>query len=105
MSSTTITTSGRRSRVGSMKERQPAGGVQKRVAVLGMGAMGSRMGFSLLKAGHSVTVWNRTPEGTKPLIEQGASMAASPKEAAEDADVVLSMVRDDEASRRVWLAP
>ena len=76
-----------------------------RVAVLGMGAMGSRMGFSLLKAGHSVTVWNRTPEGTKPLIEQGASMAASPKEAAEDADVVLSMVRDDEASRRVWLAP
>ena len=76
-----------------------------RVAVLGMGAMGSRIAASLLKAGHSVTVWNRTIERTKPLVEQGASAAASPRAAAEGADAVLSMVRDDEASRRVWLAP
>ena len=76
-----------------------------RVAVLGMGAMGSRMAISLLKAGHSVTVWNRTPDRTRPLVEQGASAAGSPREAAKDADVVLSVVRDDQASRRVWLAP
>src|SRR4051812_39855425 len=76
-----------------------------RVAVLGMGAMGSRMAISLLKAGHSVTVWNRTPDRTKPLLEHGATAAASPCEAATDADVVLSVVRDNEASRRVWLSP
>src|SRR3569623_1144785 len=76
-----------------------------RVAVLGMGAMGSRMAISLLKAGHSVTVWNRTPDRAKPLVEQGASTAASPRDAAKGADVVLSVVRDNAASRRVWLSP
>lgn len=76
-----------------------------RVAALGMGAMGSRMAVSLLKAGHSVTVWNRTTDRTKPLVEHGASTAASPREAAKGAEVILSVVRDDEASRRVWLAP
>lgn len=76
-----------------------------RVAVLGMGAMGSRMGISLLKSGHSVTVWNRTSERTRPLVELGASVAASPREAAKDAEVIVSMVRDNEASRRVWLSP
>jgi 3-hydroxyisobutyrate dehydrogenase-like beta-hydroxyacid dehydrogenase len=70
-----------------------------------MGAMGSRMAVSLLKAGHSVTVWNRTADRTKPLVEQGASAATSPREAARGADFVLSVVRDNEASRRVWLAP
>ncbi|HEX4310055.1 MAG TPA: NAD(P)-dependent oxidoreductase, partial [Acidobacteriaceae bacterium] len=76
-----------------------------RVAVLGMGAMGSRMAISLLRAGHSVVVWNRTPDRTKPLIEQGATAATSPFEAAKHADLVLSVVRDNEASRRVWLSP
>jgi 3-hydroxyisobutyrate dehydrogenase len=76
-----------------------------RVAVLGMGAMGSRMAMSLLKAGHSVTVWNRTAARTKPLVELGASVATSPYHAAKGADVVLSVVRDNEASRRVWLSP
>lgn len=76
-----------------------------RIAVLGMGSMGSRMATSLLKAGHSVVVWNRTPDRTKPLIEQGASAAQSPNEAAKHADLVLSVVRDNEASRRVWLSP
>jgi len=76
-----------------------------RVAVLGMGAMGSRMALSLLKAGHSVVVWNRTPGRATHLIEQGASVAATPYDAAKDADIVLSVVRDNEASRRVWLSP
>src|SRR3569833_2863789 len=75
-----------------------------RVAVLGMGAMGSRMAISLLRAGHSVIVWNRTAARTQPLIGQGATTAASPYEAAKGADIVLSVVRDNEASRRVWLS-
>lgn len=76
-----------------------------RVAVLGIGAMGSRMALALLRAGHSVTVWNRTVPRAQPLVDQGASFAASPRAAAADAQYILSMVRDDEASRNVWLSP
>ncbi|KAB5625419.1 NAD(P)-dependent oxidoreductase [Pseudomonas putida] len=75
------------------------------VAVLGLGAMGSRMATSLLKAGHHVTVWNRTPQAALPLVGVGAVHAQNPHEAAQSADVVLSMVRDDEASKEVWLHP
>jgi cation diffusion facilitator CzcD-associated flavoprotein CzcO len=76
-----------------------------RVAVLGMGAMGSRMAAALLRAGHAVTVWNRTAAHAQPLVEQGAKLADSPRAAATDAEIVLAMIRDDEASRRVWLLP
>ena len=74
------------------------------VSVLGMGAMGSRMAAVLLAAGHEVTVWNRSEVRTKPLAEAGAKVASTPREAAVGAEFVISMVRDDEASRQVWLA-
>jgi 3-hydroxyisobutyrate dehydrogenase-like beta-hydroxyacid dehydrogenase len=76
-----------------------------RVAVLGMGAMGSRMAAALLRAGHSVTVWNRTEARAQPLLAQGAKMGRSPRTAAAESEFVVSMVRDDEASRHVWLSP
>jgi 3-hydroxyisobutyrate dehydrogenase len=75
-----------------------------RVAVLGLGAMGSRMAISLLKADHEVIVWNRTPAAAQALVEKGAVAAPTPRHAARDAEAVLSMVRDDQASRRVWVA-
>jgi 3-hydroxyisobutyrate dehydrogenase len=53
-----------------------------KVTVLGLGAMGSRMAANLLKAGHAVTVWNRSPEAAKTLVTAGAKLAASPKAAA-----------------------
>ncbi len=74
------------------------------IAVLGMGAMGSRMASNLLKASHSVTVWNRTPEAATGLVAAGARQAATPKAAATNADFIISMVRDNEASREVWLS-
>lgn len=74
------------------------------IAVLGTGAMGSRMAAALLRAGHSVTVWNRTSARAQPLVEQGAVLAATPRAASDGAQIVLAMVRDDEASRQVWLA-
>jgi 3-hydroxyisobutyrate dehydrogenase len=74
-----------------------------KISVLGLGAMGSRMASNLLKAGHQVTVWNRTPAAAQALVAAGAIQAASPKEAASGAEFVLAMVRDDEASRQVWL--
>jgi 3-hydroxyisobutyrate dehydrogenase len=75
------------------------------VTVLGMGAMGSRMAQSLLEAKHSVTVWNRDPARTQPLVKKGATAAATPAQAVANADLALSMVRDIEASREVWLSP
>ncbi|MDX1420408.1 MAG: NAD(P)-dependent oxidoreductase [Rubricoccaceae bacterium] len=74
------------------------------VAFLGLGAMGARMAARLLDAGHPVIVYNRTPERAAPLRDRGATVADSPRAAAEQADVVVAIVRDDEASRAVWLA-
>ncbi len=75
----------------------------KNISILGLGAMGSRMAASLLRAGYAVTVWNRTAAKAAPLQALGAKSANSPRDAATDADMVISMLRDDEASRHVWL--
>ena len=67
-----------------------------RVAFLGLGIMGSRMAANLVKAGHEVSVWNRTP---KPL--EGARLAATPGEAARGAEVVWLCVADTAAVEQV----
>lgn len=77
----------------------------KRIAVLGIGAMGSRVAQNLLKANYPVIVYNRTMAKAKSLLAIGATYAATPREAAEQADIVISMVTHDEASRAVWLTP
>ena len=74
-----------------------------KIAVLGLGAMGSRMALRWLKAGYEVIVWNRTPQKSETLKNENAKVAASPREAAHRADVVVSMVRDNDASHQVWL--
>jgi 3-hydroxyisobutyrate dehydrogenase len=73
------------------------------IAFLGLGAMGSRMAARLLAAGFGTTVWNRDPARAAALIAAGARLAPSPRAAASAADIVVSMVRDDAASRAVWL--
>ena len=73
------------------------------VAVLGLGAMGARIAARLIDAGHAVAVFNRTPARAAPLVARGARSAATPAEAADGADVVLSIVRDDDTSQAVWL--
>lgn len=75
----------------------------QRVALLGLGVMGSGMARNLLRAGYPLTVYNRTRERAKPLEEAGAKAASTPREASEGADVVISIVADDAASRAVWL--
>lgn len=74
-----------------------------RIAVLGTGAMGSRIVQNLLKANHQVVVYNRSADKVQPLLNQGAVYAATPREAAQQADFVISMVTNDEVSRIVWL--
>ncbi|MGP8432411.1 NAD(P)-dependent oxidoreductase [Paraburkholderia fungorum] len=73
------------------------------VSVLGLGAMGSRMAANLIKAGHHVNVWNRSPQAVSALVGAGAKAARTPKEAANGADFVVAMLRDNEASQQVWL--
>ncbi len=75
------------------------------VTLLGLGAMGSRMAHSLLKAGYALTVWNRTPERMDPLVQAGAIAAETPRAAVQNTDIVISMVRDDAASRYIWQNP
>ena len=75
-----------------------------RVAVLGLGAMGSRMVTNLAAAGHEVTVWNRTAVVAEQLATSAPVRAApEPRRAVEGAAVAISMLTDDEASRSVWL--
>jgi 3-hydroxyisobutyrate dehydrogenase len=75
------------------------------VALLGLGTMGAGMAGRLLDAGHTLSVWNRTPGRAEPLVARGARLAATPRDAATGADVIVSMVADDKASRSVWLEP
>ncbi len=74
-----------------------------KIAFLGLGAMGSRMATNLIQAGHQLHVWNRTRARCNPLVDLGAIAHDSPREAAQQAGIVFSMVRDDAASRAVWL--
>lgn len=76
-----------------------------RVALLGLGAMGSRMAAHLAAA-HQVVVWNRTSSTADAVASAvGASVASTPAEAAIGAEVVIAMVADDDASEAVWFGP
>lgn len=65
--------------------------------------MGHGMAGRYLDAGFTVAVWNRSKAKAEDLIARGALWATSPEDAAIDADAVVTMVADDEASRAVWL--
>jgi 3-hydroxyisobutyrate dehydrogenase-like beta-hydroxyacid dehydrogenase len=72
---------------------------------VGLGAMGSRLARRLLEAGHAVSGYNRSPEKARALEPAGLEVAATPRDAAEDAGAVFSMVTDDDALRAVALGP
>ncbi|MCL6263534.1 NAD(P)-dependent oxidoreductase [Craterilacuibacter sp. RT1T] len=74
-----------------------------RIAFLGLGGMGSRMAGRLAMAGYPLTVWDRSDEQRRLLAHHGAHMAETPRAAVKDADVVMTMLSDDTASRAVWL--
>ena len=66
------------------------------VGFIGLGSMGSGMAANLLKAGHALTVYNRTPAKAEGLVAEGATLAKTPSEAARG-DVVVTMLADDAA--------
>ena len=68
-----------------------------KVAFLGLGNMGEHMAANLLKAGHEVTLWNRTISRAERFRSEGARVASSPADAAGNADVAITMLADDHA--------
>lgn len=74
-----------------------------RVAFLGLGIMGGGMARRLLGAGFPLTVYNRNPAKAAELAAAGARVGATPRAAADGAEIIFSMVADDVASRAIWL--
>jgi 3-hydroxyisobutyrate dehydrogenase len=74
-----------------------------RVALFGLGIMGSGMARRLLGAGFPLAVYNRSAEKAEAVRQEGAEVAASPRDAAKGVDIAISMVADDGASRSTWL--
>ena len=75
----------------------------QRVAILGLGTMGMGMATNLLTAGIPTSVWTRTRSKAEPLAAAGARIADTPADAARDADIILTMLADETASRAAWL--
>ncbi len=73
------------------------------ITILGAGAMGSGMAKNLIEAGHAVTVYNRNHKNALTAIESGATFSPAPIAAVDQADIVISMLGNDEASKAVWL--
>jgi 3-hydroxyisobutyrate dehydrogenase-like beta-hydroxyacid dehydrogenase len=76
-----------------------------RVGFIGLGLIGKPMARNLLKAEFALTVWNRTREKARELVEQGATMAGSPRELAEKSEVVITCVSDPPALEEVLWGP
>ena len=76
-----------------------------RIAFIGTGTMGKPMTRNLLRAGYSVTVYNRTGARAEDLRADGARIVGSPREAAEGADIVITIVSDTPDVREVILGP
>ena len=76
-----------------------------KISFIGLGAMGAGIVSRLIAAGHTLTGWNRTKEKAEALINEGMKWADSPREAANEAEVVFSMVTDAGALRNVALGP
>jgi 3-hydroxyisobutyrate dehydrogenase-like beta-hydroxyacid dehydrogenase len=90
----------------SIQDKQYDASPATRVAFLGLGVMGFPMAGHLAKAGHSVTVYNRSAEKAKAWVaEFGGAAAATPAEAAKNADIIFCCVGNDDDLRSVVLGP
>lgn len=71
------------------------------VGFLGLGVMGAPMAANLVKAGHRMRVWSRSEAAVAALAALGAAPAESPRDAVAEADVLISMLADDDATQSV----
>ncbi|MDQ2843445.1 MAG: NAD(P)-dependent oxidoreductase [Acidobacteriota bacterium] len=68
---------------------------------IGLGKMGTGMAQNLLRAGHKLTVYNRTPEKVAALVKEGATAARTPADVARNSEALFTMLSDDRAVREV----
>ena len=76
-------------------------GPGSKVGLIGLGLMGRPMGLNLLKAGYSLTVWNRTASRAESLVAAGAKLVRSPREVAAASEVLITIVSDPPALEEV----
>ena len=72
------------------------------IGIAGLGRMGSAVAARLMDVGHTVTVWNRSPEKTKPLTDAGAKAVGTPEDLAEHSEVLITMLTDADAIDHVY---
>ena len=72
-----------------------------RIGLIGTGLLGNAVGLHILKSGYELTAFNRTKTKTKQLQESGARIADTPKEVAENSDIVFTVVKNADAVRKV----
>jgi len=77
------------------------GSSSRKIGFIGLGLMGKPMSLNLLKAGHSVTVWNRTAARASDLAAAGAKLARTPREAAEASEILFTIVSDPPALEEI----
>jgi 2-hydroxy-3-oxopropionate reductase len=75
------------------------------IGFIGLGVMGAPMARNLLAAGHEVVAWNRSPEPLAALAEAGARAAEGPAAVAAEADVLITILKDDPVVREVLGGP
>src|SRR5262245_14244274 len=73
-----------------------------RIGVAGIGRMGAAIVPRLIEAGHAVTVWNRSADRLKPVIDAGAAAAATPRELVQRVETVITMLTDAAAIEAVY---
>src|ERR1051325_9355877 len=72
------------------------------IGVAGLGRMGAAIAARLMEVGHTVSVWSRTPDKAKPLIDAGAKQCATPEDLAEHSEVVITILTDADAIDHVY---
>src|SRR4051794_6060843 len=77
--------------------------MKETLGFVGLGGMGAAMAANLLKAGYGLRISNRTPDKVRPFLDQGATLASRPADAAEPGGIVITMVSDDSAVEQVTL--
>ena len=76
-----------------------------KIGICGTGRMGSAIAQRLMAVGHEVGVWNRNPGKTKPLVDAGAKLFASPAALIDGCDVTIVMLLNDAATEAVYHQP
>jgi 3-hydroxyisobutyrate dehydrogenase len=92
-------------RLSSPQRKTIAEEMRMKVGVAGLGKMGAPIALRLMEAGHQVTVWNRTPDKTRPVAEAGAKVVASPADVAKESEAVITILADGKAIDAVYNGP